>query len=371
MKKVLAMVLAAAMVLSLSAVAFAASYEVIGTVSGLSTGDKVYYVNSGFKGDADITKLIGTPLLTWGANDEVEFYFVISDKNDATEDYKITGLDAHINTNNVTVSTKRNGGIKSDPSSIKLKGATDGKDFTFDDDFNDIEIELDVDYKAYSGGKATGSEKNISFTMKADEFAAYSLTQYLEDDEDISISKSNGSIVKFDEKITEKTRIRCDEFVDVFFKGNYGTDKENMRVFTDEISEVNKYFDDEDVDVYDFAFNPKFASSVKVAIDCDANAIVYEYNKKTGDITKIDTDYESNAATFETKTLGCYIVTEEEYEDGNVKADGEEASSEEETNDGEKDNPGTGANDMVGAAAAMAVISLVAAGAVAFKKASK
>ena len=41
------------------------------------------------------------------------------------------------------------------------------------------------------------------------------------------------------------------------------------------------------------------------------------------------------------------------------------------TTDGGKDNPGTGSNDVVNVAVAMALVSLAAAGAVAFKKVSK
>ncbi|PWM38906.1 MAG: hypothetical protein DBX66_02940, partial [Clostridiales bacterium] len=114
-------------------------------------------------------------------------------------------------------------------------------------------------------------------------------------------------------------------------------------------------------------------SKVKVVIDADSGSVLYEYNKKTGDVTKVDAEYDSDGWAFETKVLGTYIVAEEEYEEGTISKDGETSSDEEteEPTDGDKTNPGTGANDMVGAAAAMAVVSLVAAGAVAFKKASK
>ena len=108
-------------------------------------------------------------------------------------------------------------------------------------------------------------------------------------------------------------------------------------------------------------------------IDADSGSVLYEYNKKTGDVTKVDAEYESDGWAFETKVLGTYIVAEEEYEEGTISKDGETSSDEEteEPTDGDKTNPGTGANDMVGAAAAMAVVSLVAAGAISLKKASK
>ena len=89
-------------------------------------------------------------------------------------------------------------------------------------------------------------------------------------------------------------------------------------------------------------------------------------------MTRVDAEYESNGWAFETKTLGTYIVAEEEYEEGNVSKDESSSSEDEkEPTDSDKQNPGTGANDMVGAAAAMAVVSLVAAGAISLKKASK
>ena len=145
-----------------------------------------------------------------------------------------------------------------------------------------------------------------------------------------------------------------------------------MRVVRDVPAEVKEFFDDDDVDCYDFIAKPKFAKSVEVVIDADADSTIYEYDKTTGDLTRIDAKRSSDGWKFSTKILGTYIISEEEYDEGNAKDEPtKEPVSEPTETPADKNNPGTGANDMVGAAAALAVVSLVAAGAVAFKKASK
>ena len=125
--------------------------------------------------------------------------------------------------------------------------------------------------------------------------------------------------------IGDESRIRANDYVDVYFKGNYGTDYENMRLVDDDIDEIVDFFGDVDVDCYDFIANPKFASKVKVVIDADSGSVLYEYNKKTGDVTKVDAEYDSDGWAFETKVLGTYIVAEEEYEEGTISKDGEKS----------------------------------------------
>lgn len=384
MKKVLATILATAMALSMSAVTFATqvggSRMTVEGMSGLEiengSNQSDYYIaltRESKSGEVDISGF--GQLFTWGDPDEREISIIPGTINGNTVEntnQKITSLTAHVNTDNVAVSIKKNDGTLHNNGKapvIKLKGSTKGRDFDHENDFNDIEIDLDVTIGNLLDNGKVEDKKDITLTLKADESAAYSKTQYISDGETYSVSKANGSVFYFDEAITEETRIRANEYVDVFFKGNYGTDKENMRVSTDKIDEIEKYFNDIDVDYYDFLFAPKFASSVKVAIDGDENAFVYEYDKKTGDVKMVESDYVGNAHTFETKVLGTYIVAEEEYEDGNVKGDG--IISEPSDTDSDKTNPGTGASDMVGVAASMAVASLTAAGVLAMKKFSK
>lgn len=121
-----------------------------------------------------------------------------------------------------------------------------------------------------------------------------------------------GSVYNFSEPLNEEVRINCGEYVDLFFKGNYGTDTENLRVVTDTIDAIETQLDDSDIDYYDFVGTPKFATQVKVAIDADSESFLYQYID--GKIIRVpDVTYESDAWTFYTKKLGTYFITEEEY----------------------------------------------------------
>ena len=384
MKKVLASVLAAAMVLGTASVAFA------GNIKKTSKGSYAYSLIVDMSSDNDEYETGAPYLVTYGPDDAGTDEDTAGNKAEIVIEpdgtLRISDIKAHVNTKNVTASVKKNDGFNyTDPVTGKrydapvltLKGNAGLRDFEFDD----YEVELDITIGSAdlsSAGevlsKSVNNDKDITITVRHDEAVAYSRLQDFEEDTNYTNSKTNGVVYNFDEVIGDESRIRANDYVDVYFKGNYGTDYENMRLVDDDIDEIVDFFGDVDVDCYDFIANPKFASKVKVVIDADSGSVLYEYNKKTGDVTKVDAEYDSDGWAFETKVLGTYIVAEEEYEEGTISKDGEDVSSDDETEeptDGDKTNPGTGANDMVGAAAAMAVVSLVAAGAVAFKKASK
>lgn len=374
MRKVLATVLAGAMVLSLSSVAFAAvpgrgsvSGSSVSGVSGKKTESDFYVeVDPSF----DNTVFEGfTELYTWGNEDsdphsQIKVAIVPNDVNNNGDlqlkaaggtTYRITDIDAHVNTDNISASVRKNDGGLITTSAlgnapvVTIKAKAGVRDFELEDWEVDVDMTIqELDYSFDAAGNllvSTGDKEDITITLKQEDGVAYSRMQEIQADEKYSITKEKGSICDFDEVIDEETRIRCNEYVDVFFKGNYGTDKENMRVVTDEISEVEAYFDDVDVDYYDFIGTPKFASKVKVVIDADPGTYLYEFDKKTGDLTKIDATYESDGWAFTTKTLGTYVITEEEYEAGNVtKEEVEEEPTEDETPS--KANPGTGAPEL-------------------------
>lgn len=359
MRKVLATVLAGAMVLSMSSVAFAAKVNpgtvggsVVSGNGGSSKTDSNYYVLVSPESDNAIYEGF-KEIYTWGndydakaPNSEIKVA-IVPNKVDGdghhiaspADDYQITDIDAHINTDNVSASVRKNDGglVDGNAPVVTIKAKAGVRDF----ELEDWEVDIDLTLKHI----ATGDKDDITITLKQEDGVAYSRMQEIQADEKYSITKENGSICDFDEVIDEETRIRANEYVDVFFKGNYGTDKENMRVVDDEISEVEAYFDDVDVDYYDFIATPKFASKVKVVIDADPGTYLYEFDKKTGDLTKIDATYESDGWAFTTKTLGTYVITEEEYEAGNVtKEEVDEEPTEDETPS--KANPGTGAPEL-------------------------
>ena len=359
MKKVLSTILAGAMVMGLSSVAFAAKVAP-GTVtgssvqgSGSSKADMDYYVLVTPESDNYVFDEGLPEIYTWGNDDSAPYSEVkvaivpnvldADNKWDASaQQYKITDISAHVNTKNVSATVRRNDGglVDGNAPVVTIKAQAGVRDF----DLEDYEVDVDMTIGKYDGVKVTDKE-DITITLSKEDGVAYSLTQEIQSDEKYTINKKDGAIANFDEVIDEETRIRAHEYVDVFFKGNYGTDKENMRVVDDAIPELEEFFGDDDVDYYDFVGTPKFASKVKVVIDADPGTFVYEYNAKTGDLTKIDATYESNGWAFTTKALGTYVVTEVEYEDGNVIKDGAESdSSKDETPS--KDNPGTGAPEL-------------------------
>ena len=364
MRKVLATVLAGAMVLSMSSVAFAAINARPGTVGGsVVTGNggssktaSNYYVQVTPASDNAIYEGF-EEIYTWGndydGNDprsEIKVAIVpnglVGNTWDGTVDYRITDIDAHVNTDNISASVRKNDGalFLGNAPVVTIKAKAGVRDFELED--WELDVDMTIQEASLEAGKIVyGDKEDITITLKQSDGVAYSRMQEIQADEKYSITKERGSICDFDEVIDEETRIRANEYVDVFFKGNYGTDKENMRVVTDEISEVEAYFDDVDVDYYDFIGSPKFASKVKVVIDADPGTYLYEFDKSTGDLTKIDATYESDGWAFTTKTLGTYVITEEEYEAGNVtQEEVDKEPTEDETPS--KANPGTGAPEL-------------------------
>ena len=365
MRKVLATVLAGAMVLSLSSVAFAANVgkgtvggSVVTGNGGSSKTDSNYFIEVSPNSDNAIFEGF-EEIYTWGndyneGDPRSEIKVAIVPNNvvgnrwdEKFPTYRITDIDAHVNSDNISASVRKNDGslFAGNAPVVTIKAKAGVRDFELED--WELDVDMTLQYVSEKSDKTLeyGDKEDITITLKQTDGVAYSRMQEIQADEKYSITKEKGSISDFDEVIDEETRIRAHEYVDVFFKGNYGTDKENMRVVTDEISEVEAYFDDVDVDYYDFIATPKFASKVKVVIDADPGTYLYEFDKSTGDLTKIDATYESDGWAFTTKTLGTYVITEEEYEAGNVtKEEVDEEPTEDETPS--KANPGTGAPEL-------------------------
>lgn len=91
-------------------------------------------------------------------------------------------------------------------------------------------------------------------------------------------------------------------------------------------------------------------------------------------------DQEIPGWSFQTRVLGTYVVSDTELDVGAINAGNEDVMTPDsepevapapETPDTGKNIPNTGSSDMVNVAVAAAIVSLAAAGAVAFKKASK
>ena len=95
----------------------------------------------------------------------------------------------------------------------------------------------------------------------------------------------------------------------------------------------------------------------------------------TASFTYSEDDQEIPGWSIRTRQLGTYIVSDTELDvyasdDGDVEDVEDDATADSTVSDG-KDIPNTGSGDMVNVAVLAAVLSLSAAGAVAFRKAAK
>ncbi len=130
---------------------------------------------------------------------------------------------------------------------------------------------------------------------------------------------------------------------------------------------------DADLDFYNFkGTKDEFTKTATLFIPADDDTFIYEIVDE--ELVEVEAEYvedyefakdgnKMDGWVIETKELGYYVVADEEL----VVAE-EEVVEEVETPSTDKANPETGANDFVGAAVALAVVSVAAAGALALKK---
>ena len=128
--------------------------------------------------------------------------------------------------------------------------------------------------------------------------------------------------------------------------------------------------------------NANFSRTGELVIVSDDDSLV-PYSIEDGELVKVDAEYVENYAiahtntkvngfVFKTKQLGNYVLAEEEIAEEVEPEDDEKPAEEnkpaEEVKPETKPNPETGAEDFVGLAVSLAVVSVAAAGALALKK---
>ena len=129
--------------------------------------------------------------------------------------------------------------------------------------------------------------------------------------------------------------------------------------------------------------NANFSRSGELVIVSDDDSLV-PYSIEDGELVKVDAEYVENYAiahtntkvngfVFKTKQLGNYVlatkeIDEEVEEPAKDEKPAEENKPAEEVKPDTKPNPETGAEDFVGLAVSLAVVSVAAAGALALKK---
>ncbi len=131
------------------------------------------------------------------------------------------------------------------------------------------------------------------------------------------------------------------------------------------IKEILTKFEDQEFKFVTFPAGPKFNAKGTVTIDMSAEEdefagkyFVYRY--LNGKLSLITSTYDAGNAelSFSTDTLGRFVITNKQITDTTIV----------ESTGGTEKNPNTGTNDVINLAATLAVVSLLAAGAVALKK---
>lgn len=141
-----------------------------------------------------------------------------------------------------------------------------------------------------------------------------------------------------------------------------------MHLSEDMIDDIGvKYGDDDDAEIYCYSFegNPSLKNPATLTLQGDYGTQFHIYEYSNEKLKKIDAKFNKEDGVYEwtTSKLGNYVISDKQLKVDAVSDDEED----EEKKDDEK-NPNTGANDVVGVAAALAVVSLIAAGAVVLKK---
>ena len=130
--------------------------------------------------------------------------------------------------------------------------------------------------------------------------------------------------------------------------------------------------------------NANFSRTGELVIVSDDDSLV-PYSIEDGELVKVDAEYvkdyaiahtntKVNGFVFSTKQLGNYVLATEEIAEEVVEPEDDEKEPAEENKPAEeakpetKPNPETGAEDFVGLAVSLAVVSVAAAGALALKK---
>lgn len=196
----------------------------------------------------------------------------------------------------------------------------------------------------------------------------------------------------------DNTLVWGDDRAALFFEGNDDAGKFYARLQTKADSEIYSTYGDPvnaDLWFFDFVGNPTVPATSRATLtlgipwdeDDDytpnpEDCFIYEVDADgtLTDVTSSFTYDEDNDGTTEipgwtikTRTLGTYVISDTEL-DTTIIDDVDEEEVEDDTDttvDTGKEIPNTGSSDMVGVAVVAAVVSLAAAGAVAFKKASK
>ncbi len=381
MKKVLSVLLAAAMVMGMSVSAFAAEANKTWTDGATGKVDEKVSEVVKFDGGVVIVSADGS-FTAVGQGDALklepgdDLYFPLIDI--ATSDVYTGTLDTKW-----SINIKSNGLVEK-ASYYTYPEDTDDADFTYnwavkDAKFVKVEIEDDLEveeketvkfemYIADGDYKKTTTEKVIVEGKIAHDIEAQTIdfeNDYYVLDADRyaswKVKKGQKGIAYFDFNDNAYFTVKMISEEKVYLNLSTAYDK-------DIDAEYNEY--DADLEFYNFkGNNDSFIKTGELFIEAKEDTFIYEI--VDGELVAVEAEWvedyvfaktnKKDGWVIETDELGYYVVSDME-----VEIAAEEVVEEAPSTD--KANPETGANDFVGAAVALAVVSVAAAGALALKK---
>ena len=157
---------------------------------------------------------------------------------------------------------------------------------------------------------------------------------------------------------------------EAFFDVNmYEGEKVLLDLNRDYIRSIAIANEDADLEFYNFrSSHDEFVRKGTLSLYGKEDSYVYEIID--GKLYDVDFDYNEEEETLEivTDELGHYVVSDIELDSKEVKPSKPSTENNNSSSNTDKDNPDTGAADFVGSAAALAVTSVAAAGALALKR---
>ena len=264
------------------------------------------------------------------------------------------------------------------------KGGTMVDTVKIDNEDKEVQINLKENY---SIDEAKALEGTITLKSRKEDKTVYTLeltedaklmvanivvevegTKHAEDAEEYSVEADN-TIYRNDEDTAGYVLFKSgSEMMSVLADMAKG-EKVFMHIDEEEIEEIaEKYNKDEEANLYFFRFEgtPSLKNEATLSVEADyfENAFVYEFDGEKLREVKAKLNEDEDAYEWTSSKLTTYVVS-----DAKLKADGTVSSGSTDTEDDKTEtNPNTGANDVVGLAAGLAVVSLVAGGAVMLKK---
>ena len=350
MKKVLSLVLAAAMAVGMAATTFAAKKDMISGDAVTALMNLVQSIE-----DKDDVNLIENG---WNGQDAID---VEGDKSYTLKyDLKDTAFTAETafavaDLDNITVSVKASNGtyLECDVDEVAQKIYLDFSNTTF----KDKEVKLEITLKCDGFNNKTFKVPFTVAQAQDKNFKRVNAIAAFKEDDDITVNASDYAAIKagaFDVMLADENRTIT--VVTSNAKIKFDSDSENLDSDLWLKATVKSSKNEASISMDDNEATGKIKIAVGKAF-YDAfkgeDLVVYKDGKATDIKATLKGDYTVNFVG----ALGSYVIAGKDYADATDSS----AST-------DKDNPGMGSNDVVGVAVALAAMSLVAAGAVAFKK---